>query len=117
MAALEELKVGSLVEGLVPGVAVTVVSVQTPRPPVPPRAKQTTRFYGSVKLNPLKLASSAGQIGDEIVRHLAGLVDADVEVVLEVRAHVRSGIPDTVQRTVGENAKTLKFQTFEFEEE
>jgi hypothetical protein len=88
-----------------------------PRPPAPPQAKKTTRFYGSVKLNTLKLASSAGQIGDEIVKHLAGLVDADVDVVLEVRAHVRSGIPDAVQRTVGENAKTLKFQTFEFEEE
>ncbi|KAA0220438.1 hypothetical protein EDM76_13985 [bacterium] len=75
------------------------------------------RFYGSVKLNQLKVSSSAGQIADEVVKHLAGLVDSEVEVVLEVRAKAPGGIPDSVVRTVSENAKTLKFQSFEFEEE
>jgi hypothetical protein len=88
-----------------------------PHPPGTSLPKRPIRFYGSVKLNTLRLGSSAGQIGEEIVKHLTGLVDADVEVVLEVRAHVRSGIPEGVERTVGENAKTLKFQTFEFEDE
>lgn len=83
----------------------------------PSPARRPSRFYGSVRLNPLRIASSAGQIGEEIVKHLTGLVDADVEVVLEVRAHVRGGISEQVERTVGENARTLKFTTFEFEEE
>jgi predicted AAA+ superfamily ATPase len=86
-----------------------------PRPPRPPTLPK--RFYGSVKLNPLRLGSSASQIGDEIVKHLTALVDAEVEVVLEVRACVEGGIPDGTARTVGENARTLKFQSFEFEEE
>jgi len=51
------------------------------------------------------------------VKHLAGLVDSEVEVVLEIRAKAPGGVPDSVVRTVSENAKTLKFQTFEFEEE
>ncbi len=79
--------------------------------------KRVTRFYGAVRLNTLRLGSGAGQIGEEIVRHLAGLPNAEVEVVLEVRAHVRGGIPEDVQRTVAENAKALKFQSFEFEDE
>ena len=87
------------------------------RPPQPPTAKVMRRFYGSVKLNQLKVSSSAGQIADEVVKHLAGIVDSEVEVVLEVRAKAPGGIPDSVVRTVSENSKTLKFQAFEFEEE
>lgn len=87
------------------------------KPPPTPNAKVMRRFYGSVKLNQLKVSSSAGQIADEVVKHLAGLVDSEVEVVLEVRARAPGGIPDSVVRTVSENAKTLKFQSFEFEEE
>jgi len=75
------------------------------------------RFYGSAKLNNLKVSSSAGTIGDEVIKHLTGLLGADVEVVLEVRANVPDGIPDNIVRTVSENARTLKFDAFEFEEE
>ncbi len=105
--------------------------VETPRPgasggspepgpasgPATPARKVHTRFYGSVELNPLKLSTSAGQIADEIVRHLTGLLDAEVDVVLEVRAKVPGGIPEHIERTVGENAAALKFRVFEFEEE
>ncbi|GMV85077.1 MAG: hypothetical protein AMXMBFR80_09340 [Dehalococcoidia bacterium] len=85
--------------------------------PKAPTTKVMRRFYGSVKLNELKVSSGAGQVADEVVKHLAGLVDADVEVILEIRAKAPGGIPDSVMRTVSENAKTLKFQAFEFEEE
>jgi hypothetical protein len=54
------------------------------------------RFDGTVKRNQLKLSSSVGQIADEGVKHLAGLVDPEVEVVLEVRAMAADGIPDSV---------------------
>ena len=75
------------------------------------------RFYGSVKLNPLRVGSSANQIADEVIKHLNNLGDAEVEVVLEVRAYTRNGLPEPTMRTVGENAKQLKFQPFGFEEE
>ena len=75
------------------------------------------RFYGSVKLNELKVYSGASKVADEVISHLTGLIDSDVEVILEIRAKAPDGIPDAVVRTVGENAQTLKFQAFEFEEE
>ena len=75
------------------------------------------RFYGSVKLNELRVSSSAGKVADEVISHLTGLIDSDVEVILEIRAKAPDGIPDAVVRAVSENATTLKFQAFEFEEE
>ena len=84
----------------------------------PPLVKETMRrFYGSVKLNELKVSSSAGQVADEVIKHLTGLIDSDVEVILEIRAKAPECIPDAVVRAVSENATTLKFQAFEFEEE
>ncbi len=80
----------------------------------PPEPK---RFYGTVKLNPARLGSSAGQIGDEIVQHLNALLGARAEIVLEIHVDVPNGIPDHVQRTVSENARTLRFDHFEFSEE
>jgi hypothetical protein len=75
-----------------------------------------TTFFGSVKLNTLMLASSAGKIGEEVVAHLAGLLGAQVKVRLEIEAHIPSGVPDKVQRDVTENARTLiRFRTAEFE--
>ena len=75
------------------------------------------RFYGTIKLNPQRLSSAAGQVGEEVLQHLAGLVDSDVEVTLEVIVKVKDGIPERVVRVVSENAATLKFDHFEFEEE
>lgn len=75
------------------------------------------RFYGTIKLNPQRLSSAAGQVGEEILQHLAGLVDSDVEVTLEVTVKVKDGIPERVVRVVSENAATLKFDHFEFEDE
>jgi predicted AAA+ superfamily ATPase len=75
------------------------------------------RFYGTIKLNPQRLATAAGQVGEEVLQHLAGLVDSDVEVLLEITVKVPEGIPDRVVRTVSENANTLKFEHFEFEPE
>jgi hypothetical protein len=45
------------------------------------------------------------------------LVDADVEVKLEISAEVPSGVPGDVVRTVTENAKTLGFDQQGFEEQ
>lgn len=52
----------------------------------------------------------AGQVADEVVNHLAGLVDANVEIRLEITATRDDGFPDDVVRTVTENAQTLKVQ-------
>lgn len=75
------------------------------------------RFHGSVTLDSTRVGRDAGRIADEVIAHLAGLVGADVTVTLEIEAHIPSGAPDHVVRTVTENSRTLKFRDFGFEEE
>jgi predicted AAA+ superfamily ATPase len=88
-----------------------------PPPPPPPPDGKPKRFYGSVKLEPLRVGRDASQIGEAVVQHLSGLVDANVEVRLEIQAEIPSGAPDEVVRTVTENARTLKFDQHGFERE
>ena len=58
-----------------------------------------------------------GQIAEEVVSHLTGLVGAKVEVTLEIEAEIPDGAPEHVVRTVTENARTLRFRSHGFEEE
>jgi hypothetical protein len=74
------------------------------------------RFYGIVIVDPVRMSRDAGQVADEVVKHLAGLVDTDVEVRIEITAKSEDGFADDVVRTVTENAKTLKFDQHGFEE-
>ena len=80
------------------------------------RVTAPKRFHGTVNLDPTRLGRDAGRIGDEIVAHLAGLVDANVRVTLEIDAEVRAGVPEQTVRTVTENCRTLKFRDHGFEE-
>lgn len=80
-------------------------------------AAKPTRFFGSVKLDPARLNRDAAQVSAEIVQHLTSLIGADVEVTMEIQAHVTDGIPENVVRTVSENCKTLKFKNQGFEQD
>jgi hypothetical protein len=74
------------------------------------------RVYGVVVVDPVRMSRDAGQVADEVVKHLAGLVDADVDVRIEIAAKSDDGFDDEVVRTVTENARTLKFEQHGFEE-
>lgn len=100
---------GGMSEGHQPGSA--------PQPRPAPREKKLRRFYGSVALNPMRLGRDAGTIGEEILQHLSSLMGADVQITLEIQARLPEGAPDGVVRTVSENARTLRFENFGFEEE
>lgn len=75
------------------------------------------RFHGTVSLDPTRVGRDAGQIAEEVIAHLAGLVGAKVSITLEVEAEVPSGVPEQVVRTVTENSRTLKFTSHGFEKE
>jgi predicted AAA+ superfamily ATPase len=75
------------------------------------------RFFGSVKLDPARLNRDAAQVSAEVLQHLTSLIGADVEVTMEIQAHVADGIPENVVRTVSENCKTLKFKNQGFEQD
>ena len=87
-------------------------TTSTPERPVNPR-----RFYATARLNPLRMSSDAGTIGQEVIQHIQALLDSNIEVTLEITAESQQGFPDNVVRTVTENARTLKFENFGFEEQ
>jgi hypothetical protein len=84
----------------------------SPPPPAKPK-----RFHGSVDLDQERVGRDAGRIAEEVISHLTGLVGSKVKVTLEIEAEVPDGAPDTVVRTVTENARTLKFTSHGFEKE
>jgi uncharacterized protein len=73
-----------------------------------------TRFYGRVDLDPVRFLRQMSIISDELVTHL-GNVGAKLRLTLELEAESSDGFADDVQRTVTENAATLKFESHEFE--
>ena len=85
--------------------------------PVPPPESGPKRFHGSVEVDPVRAAKAVGQIAEEVVSHISGLVGAKVEVTLEIEAEIPDGAPEHVVRTVTENARTLQFKSHGFEEE
>jgi hypothetical protein len=78
-------------------------------------ATQPVRFHGTIDLDVLRLGRDAGQVAQEVVQHLSGLVGARVKVTLEIEAEVPAGVPDPVVRTVSENCRTLCFRSHGFE--
>lgn len=75
------------------------------------------RFYGSVQLDPERIVRDAGEIANEVITHLVGLVGSEVTVTLEIEANVPGGTPENVVRIVSENSRTLKFENHGFEED
>jgi hypothetical protein len=73
------------------------------------------RFYGRVSVDPMRMLRDLGDIADAVVAQL-GRADASITVSVEIEATSEQGFPDDVRRTVRENARTLKFDTHEFEE-
>jgi predicted AAA+ superfamily ATPase len=83
----------------------------------PAEVPKPKRFHGTVTLDPQRVGRDAGKIAEEILAHITSIIGADVKVRLDIEATFESGVPDTVVRTVTENARTLKFanQGFEIE--
>lgn len=75
------------------------------------------RFHGTVTLNAMRVGRDAGEIANEVIAHLVGVVGAEVTVTLEIDAVLPSGASDHLVRTVTENCRTLKFTSQGFEEE
>lgn len=82
-----------------------------------PQKQPPKRFHGSVTLDATRVGRDAGQIAEEVISHLSGLVGSTVTVTLEIEADIPSGVPDQVVRIVMENGKALKFTNQGFEKE
>jgi len=94
-----------------------VFKAPTTSPLETPAALSPKRFHGSVTLDAKRLVRDAGQVAEEIIQHLAGIVGSDLEITLEIHAEIPDGVPDRVVRIVTENCQSLKFRSFGFEED
>lgn len=95
----------------------TTGGTDTGTPPTHPVAATYRRFHGSVQLDSLRVGRDASRIADEVIQHLSKHVGANVEVTLEIRAEIPEGATEKTIRDVTENCRTLRFDTFGFEEQ
>ena len=74
-----------------------------------------TRYYGRVTVGAERWTRTAADIAEAIVNQLSQAEDAKISVTIEVEATADDGFDDGVQRTITENAATLKFNDSDFE--
>ena len=116
--AVEERNGAGLLElqSPVPSTSITPEHFLNGTPPIVETPKPH-RFHGSVKINELMMATDAGKIMEEVVKHLTGIYDAKVHITLEIEATIPGGVSESTVRTILENCSALKFKNPAFEEE
>ncbi|MFN2137709.1 MAG: ATP-binding protein, partial [Candidatus Promineifilaceae bacterium] len=85
-------------------------------PPKPLPARRPVRYYGRVQLDPQRVTKEMDVVVEEIIQRLTELVGCDVDITVEITARKPDGFEEGIVRTVSENGRTLKFDSFEFEE-
>jgi hypothetical protein len=88
-----------------------------PPTPTPPGERTFRRFHGTVSVDPSRVGRDAGRIAEEVIANLAGQVNADVTVTIEIEALLPNGASDQIIRTVTENCSSLRFTSHGFEAE
>ena len=107
--AIGEIKVQAVIQ---------ISKIAPPLPPPPPPIEVgPKRFHGTVVLDSSRVGRDAGNISEEVLAHLVGLVGSEVRVTLEIDAKIPDGASEHVVRTVTENCRTLKFDNHGFEKE
>lgn len=86
----------------------------TTKNPVTPLARPQ-RFYGARKIDISHASRDISEIVNEVVLHLQKQKNAGLELTLEIKADIPEGADEGLVRTVSENCRTLKFDSFEFE--
>jgi hypothetical protein len=83
----------------------------------PPPAPEYRRFHASVTIDANRVGRDVAQIAEEVVQHLTKLDGAVVNVTMEIQAEFPDGVSEKTVRDVTENCRTLRFNSFGFEEE
>jgi hypothetical protein len=82
-----------------------------------PSGLRNTRFFGVAKVSSALYMRDLTKIAQEVIRHLATSDDVDLQITLEISARNKDGYSDEKIRTVSENARTLKFDSYGFEDQ
>ncbi len=88
---------------------------QTPKPPV--SGPTFRRFHGTVDISPANPLGEFTEIVDSVIQHFTTKYGTGVSLSIDIEAKRDDGFDPKTVRTVKENAKVLKFNTAEFEEE
>lgn len=84
-------------------------------PPAPTSPSKAKSFHGSATIAPAAAKMRLVQIAEEIIATLTADPNAEVKVRIEIEANFSNGAADQTKRAVSENAKTLGFNTAEWE--
>ncbi len=87
-----------------------------PEPIRPVLKRAPTYYHGTKHVDSQRPQRDLDQLVKEVVEHLTGLKDAEVEITVEINARSDSGFDDTTVRIISENAQSLKFSNSEFED-
>lgn len=101
--------------GLEPSPALPLVADTEQQP-----TKRIKRFHGEVALgDPRRPIPELTKIVDEVINRLAQQTDVRLRITLQVEAEhsADDGFADETVRTISENAKTLRFKDFGWEQE
>lgn len=93
----------------------TQPATPTPEQPQPEQPKNT-HFYMSARLDNTRINRDVQRLVEEVISHLTSVDGCKVEVSLEVNVEAPSGLPQPTVRTVSENCRTLKVNSFGFDE-
>lgn len=97
--------------------AATPTAGDTDTPRAEPATPVDRRFFGAVALNPERYGRDFNRVAAEVLQHLAAVEGIRLEVTLEITATNDAGFPTDKVRVVTENARTLKFDQFGFEQQ
>ena len=81
-----------------------------------PDVKKNRHFSMDVPLDSVRINKEISTYVSEVLSHLMNLPGAEVDIRLDVDIHVPDGAPSNVVTTVSENCRTLKIESFRFEE-
>ncbi|HET9895154.1 MAG TPA: Swt1 family HEPN domain-containing protein [Streptosporangiaceae bacterium] len=84
--------------------------------PPPAAGPRNTRFFGVAQINPERYARELTRLSQEIIQQLAAADGVELEIRVEIAARKPDGYSDDKVRNVTENARTLKFETYGFED-
>lgn len=99
--------------GAISGQSGAITASNAPAPSQP----KNTRFYGIYHLDPERYGKDITKVSQEVIQHLAAQEGVDLEIAVEIRAVKKDGFPDATVRIVSENARTLKFEDADFEDQ
>ena len=75
------------------------------------------RFHAAVDLDPDSAALDFANISEEVLQHFTSKLEMKVKISVEIEVETNGEMDEALQRTVKENASTLKFTHAEFEKE